>query len=104
VGKTYTAVIPNSKLIGFRTLREARDFRGPKIFDYHHLNKRIFRCLPLAPVIRIHNLTEDYSREGYANFWMEGLWKKNAKHKDIYPTPPGTSGCKEILVLKELEL
>lgn len=103
VGKVFTAIIPNSLLIGFRTLREARQFLYPHA-GYKSRNK-IFRCLPMAPVIRIHRLTEDYTYQGFVNFWYNNrhLSKSKGQRRFEKSSPTGTHGCYQIKVLAEVK-
>lgn len=103
IGKIYTATIPNSLLIGFRTLREAIQFIYPQ--GIKNRNK-IFRCLPMTPVIKINCLTYNFCYEGFADFWNENrhLVKKFGDYRKCEErSPSGTCGCYQIKVLAEIK-
>jgi hypothetical protein len=106
IGETYTPSIAYSLLIGFRTKRQALIYVNTK----PSLSLRLFRCLPLAPVVKIQRMSTDFSYEGFSEFWEDNQNDNRSKLKLNISTdweksaPDGTAGCSKIQVLAELKL
>ena len=103
VGKTYTPLVPRSKLIGFNTKREAIKFIITRwSLDYR---LRLFRCEKLAPVTKINHLVNNYFDDYITKWWQtkrfSDRWDSIFFHDEA--APKGTIGCDKIKVLAELK-
>lgn len=103
IGEIFTATIPNSLLIGFETKRQSIDYINSLTW-FERTDRRVFRCLPMNPIHNVYQMSNDFTYNGFVDFWQCNKHTISCKYYDLIKAPRGTVGCAKIKILAELKL